>query len=75
MGGGSTPGIGSRVFFIAFGPVLEPTQPFIQWIQEFFSRGLKWPGREAEYAPPAVAEVMNSGSTTILSHVVSYCGA
>jgi hypothetical protein len=38
-------------------PVLEPTKPPMQRVLGAVSLGLKWPGREADHAPPSSAEV------------------
>jgi hypothetical protein len=39
-------------------PDLGPTQPPIQWVPGSLSPGIKRQGREADYSPPASAEVM-----------------
>jgi hypothetical protein len=38
-------------------PALGPTQPPIKWIPGALSLGVKLKGREADYSPPASAEV------------------
>jgi hypothetical protein len=42
---------------MSFGPVLVPTQPPIQWVQETLSTWVKQQGREADHSPPTSAEV------------------
>jgi len=37
-------------------PVLEPTQPPVQWVTGVLSLGLKQPEREASHSPPSSAE-------------------
>jgi hypothetical protein len=45
----SSPGTG-KIFVLPTSsrPVLESTQPPIQWSMETLSPGIKWPGREVE---------------------------
>jgi hypothetical protein len=38
-------------------PVLESTQPPIQWVSRALLPGVKRPGREADRSPSAIAEV------------------
>jgi hypothetical protein len=45
--------VGSRIFSKSFRPALGS----IQWVPGALSLGLKRPGREADYPPPASAEV------------------
>jgi hypothetical protein len=40
-------------------PILQPTQPPIQWVLDALSQGLKLPEREVDYSPPSSAEVKN----------------
>jgi hypothetical protein len=49
--------VGWRIFPKSSRPVLGPAQPPIQWVPGAFSPEVKWPGREADYSPPASAEV------------------
>jgi hypothetical protein len=56
----SSPGRGKIVLSTSSRPVLGPTQLPIQWIPGAFSRGVKRPGREADYSPPTSAEVKNT---------------
>jgi hypothetical protein len=39
------------------GPILESTQPHIQWVPWTLSSGVKRPGREADHSSPNSAEV------------------
>jgi hypothetical protein len=39
-------------------PALGPTQPSIQWLPGTVSRGINWPGREADRSPPSSAEAV-----------------
>jgi hypothetical protein len=50
---------GLRIFLFttASRPVLEPTQPPIQWVPGSLSLGVKRQGREADHSPPPSAEV------------------
>jgi hypothetical protein len=41
-------------------PVLEPTQPPIEWVPGALSLGVKRPGREADHSPSSSAEVKNA---------------
>jgi hypothetical protein len=64
------PGFDSRqrlaIFLLttASRPVLEPTQPPIQWVPWALSLGVKRLGREADNLPPSSAEVKNAWSYT-----------
>jgi hypothetical protein len=40
-------------------PILEPTQPPIQWIQGALFASVKWPRREADHSPPSSSDVNN----------------
>jgi hypothetical protein len=63
-GQGLIPGRGKRfVLFTVSRPTLGPTQPPLQWILEALSPGVKWPGCEADYLLPSIAEVKNGGTT------------
>jgi hypothetical protein len=52
------------LFPTASRPVLELTQPPIQWVPGALSLGLKSPGRESDQSPPSSAEVKNAWSYT-----------
>jgi hypothetical protein len=56
-------------------PTLEPTQPPIQWVEGALSPGVKRPGHEADYSPPANAKVKNCEAIPLLPHTSSWCGA
>jgi hypothetical protein len=56
--------MGILLFTIESRPVLEPTQPPIQWIPGALSLGLKRPEREADHPSPYSAEVKNEWSYT-----------
>jgi hypothetical protein len=47
--------VGPRI--LSFRPALGSTQPPIQCLLGFLSPGVKWPGLEADYSPPASVEV------------------
>jgi hypothetical protein len=47
---------------------MGPTQPPELWVLGAFSRGVKRPGREADYSPTPSAEVKNSGAIPLLPH-------
>jgi hypothetical protein len=57
-------GLGIFLFTTASRTALEPTQPPIQWVPVALSLGVKEPGREADYSPPASAEVKKAWSYT-----------
>jgi hypothetical protein len=42
------------------GPVLDSTQPPIEWVPGALSLGVKRVGRKADHSPPTSAEVRNS---------------
>jgi len=52
------------LFAAAFVPALRTTQPPIQWIQRFFSSGLKRSWHEADHFLPCSAKVKNVWSYT-----------
>ena len=60
---GSNPG-GGRDFPHLSRPALGPTQPPVQWLPGFFSRGKERPGRDADPSPPSSAVVMKGHSYT-----------
>jgi hypothetical protein len=47
-------------------PALGSTQPLIQWEQGALSPGIKRLGREANYSPPASANVKDAGAVLLL---------
>jgi hypothetical protein len=49
--------VGSRIFSTSSRLAMRFTQPPIQWVPGVISPGVKRPGREADYSPPASAEV------------------
>jgi hypothetical protein len=57
LGFDSRRGLGIFPFITACRMALGPTQPSIQWVQEYFSLGVKQPGREADHSPPSSTEV------------------
>jgi hypothetical protein len=48
---------------------LQFTQPPIQWAHWSIPRGIKRPGREADYSPPCSAEMKNGVSVSPFSHL------
>jgi hypothetical protein len=54
---------------------MGPTQPPIQWVPGTISLGIKLPGREADYSPPASAEVKNGGAIPPLPYMPSWHNA
>jgi hypothetical protein len=72
LGRSSSPGRGKIfLFFSSSIPVLEPTQPPIQWVLEALPPGVKQSGREADHSPPSSAEVKNGGAIPPLPHTSS----
>jgi hypothetical protein len=54
----SSPGRMKNLHYsMSFRPVLESTQPPIQWVPGVLSLGVKRPGRESDKSPPTSAEV------------------
>jgi hypothetical protein len=53
-----------RIFLLATSsrPALGPTQPPVQWVPEFFPRGVKRAGPEADLLAPSGVEVKNAWS-------------
>jgi hypothetical protein len=50
-------GMRNFLFYTLSGPVLEPSQPPIEWVPGAISLGVKRPGYEADHSPPSSAEV------------------
>jgi hypothetical protein len=65
-------GLGIFLFTTASIPALGPTQPPIQWVRGALFRGVKWPGREADYSAPSSAEVKNAWSYTSTPNTSSW---
>jgi hypothetical protein len=63
-GSESWQGLGTSLFTTASRPVLDPTQPPIQWVLWALSLGVKRPAREADHSPQSSAEVTNAWSYT-----------
>jgi hypothetical protein len=53
------------------GLALEPTQPAVQQVPEFFLR-IKGPGHEVDHLPPSSAEVKNEWSCTSTPPICLY---
>jgi hypothetical protein len=64
--------VGSRIFSTSSRPVLGLFQPPVQWVRGALSRGVKWPGREADHSPLTSAEVNKRGSIHLLPHTPSW---
>jgi len=65
MTGVHYPSVAMMRFFLfatASRPVLESTQPPLQWVSGVFTRGVKRAGRETDHSPPSSAEVKNAWS-------------
>jgi hypothetical protein len=58
---------GARIFFMSSRPVLEPTQPPIQWVLGALSPGVKRTEHEADYSPPTSIEVKKTWMYTSTS--------
>jgi hypothetical protein len=52
-------------------PVLESTQPPVQWVPGAISSRVKRPGCEADHSPPSGAEVKNDETIPSLTHTSS----
>jgi hypothetical protein len=55
------------VFFFSSILALEPSQPPIQWVPEFFFSGKNRPEPDVDHSPPSKAEVKNKWSYTFCS--------
>jgi hypothetical protein len=63
------------LFSIASKPVLETTQPPIQWVPWAVSPGVKWPQLEDGQSPVSSARVKNGGAMHELPCTSSCSGA
>jgi len=45
-------------------PVLEITEPSVQWVLEALSSGIKQPAHKADHSPPSSTEIKNAWSCT-----------
>jgi hypothetical protein len=57
--------LGQEIFLFAASRLAQgPAQPPAQWVAGALSPGVKWPGNEANHAPPSSAEVRKAWSYT-----------
>jgi hypothetical protein len=59
-------GAGPFLFCTQFRSVVGPTQYPIRWVPGALFQEVKWPGSEADYSSPSVAEVKNDGAVPSL---------
>jgi hypothetical protein len=68
-GRSSSPGWGKNILVsMSSRPVLEPTQPPIQWFP-----GVKQPGRGADHSPPTIAKIKNTWIYTSTLPIRLHC--